>query len=677
MRSFLLLTFMFFSLFSSAQSNQLVYKKLLPNLNFGVKGFPDHSGYLMPYTHLYSGSNSVDIGIWTENLVELISNDTAYMQRIAYYDNNFNIINSLPIKLINNGGNGFIGTMQFAQSSNLKTVMYFSNSRDDFGTVSVISGVYTPLSNFVFSTEPAQCIFLVFDPVSNSINELLRYTESYAEPFPGYFRASFVQQILRRNIGQVFSVLNNNTLVAYLNLYENQSVISPNETIDFTSWGGQENSIRVALDINSGEVTTQQIGSNTGNLSVLAMQTSNDLSNLYRIGLVRGNDTPISISGNELDMSPSDSLYHVFITKEDVNGYTQWLTELYAYNNTAPDTILSSEHLVHGFFAQNQFSGIIEKDNELFVSSIVKTETNENDTLLYRDFLGQDSFYRYYVPNHFIDISDGFWPAGFDQISFSEKALYKLSANGTVIKKLSHTNKLSGYGYPIRIGLHSGANMKSNLFEIDDKLAWINHYHAVNDSLGQFVYQAADGGESTTSIDLPAGTGVYILWLDTDLNIIDHWIFPFQPISELPYELPMTINSIIPYSQDTLLIQGSIHPGATTNLDPFGSTPDFTSQEPTTFFAFYSNAGPVGTSNLDGENQNSIKSFPNPTQDVLNISGIGTKTATYVICDIAGRTVEKGKLVSSQINTQSLNPGMYILYIESEKGSGTQKFVVR
>ena len=48
-----------------------------------------------------------------------------------------------------------------------------------------------------------------------------------------------------------------------------------------------------------------------------------------------------------------------------------------------------------------------------------------------------------------------------------------------------------------------------------------------------------------------------------------------------------------------------------------------------------------------------------------------------MVFDLSGRVVIKGKIENAQINIQGLKPGMYILCIESEKGSGVEKFVVR
>src|SRR5690554_44005 len=285
-----------------------------------------------------------------------------------------------------------------------------------------------------------------------------------------------------------------------------------------------------------------------------------------------------------------------------------------------------------------------------------------SDSILYRNFLGQSFLYASYIP---MINPDNYY----DQILFSQKAIFKLDSYGNVLGGLSHKNKITNH----EPGMNTQNAGGSDFFEISDKFAWVNAYEAQNDSIGEFVLINADGGMDTTFIDFPAGTANYILWLDTDLNIVDYWIFPYHNA----YVGDMRINSVNHFGGDTLLIQGLIAAQTVTDLDPFGSDPLFTADKTGSFYAFYAAPEIISTTSDADQKSPPFKIFPNPTQDVLNISGVADKLTTYTIYDIAGRTVEKGKLLNSQINTQSLKPGMYILYIESEKGSGTQKFVVR
>lgn len=69
----------------------------------------------------------------------------------------------------------------------------------------------------------------------------------------------------------------------------------------------------------------------------------------------------------------------------------------------------------------------------------------------------------------------------------------------------------------------------------------------------------------------------------------------------------------------------------------------------------------------------SIKIYPNPVKDILNISTDKTIQKISVI-DLLGRTVLTPK-VSTEINLSSLEKGTYLLSLESENGISTKKFI--
>lgn len=68
--------------------------------------------------------------------------------------------------------------------------------------------------------------------------------------------------------------------------------------------------------------------------------------------------------------------------------------------------------------------------------------------------------------------------------------------------------------------------------------------------------------------------------------------------------------------------------------------------------------------------------YPNPTQDVLNISAIDNLTnAVYTVFDITGRRITTGKLNNTTINVSQLSTGNYILRISAGATIKTQKFI--
>ncbi len=83
----------------------------------------------------------------------------------------------------------------------------------------------------------------------------------------------------------------------------------------------------------------------------------------------------------------------------------------------------------------------------------------------------------------------------------------------------------------------------------------------------------------------------------------------------------------------------------------------------------------VGISDLS-ENLYTINVFPNPVQNILNVTGLEiSKNGRIEITDIAGRTVYSNSVLekSIQIPVDFLTPGIYILHVES----GSQKMYLR
>jgi PKD repeat protein len=85
--------------------------------------------------------------------------------------------------------------------------------------------------------------------------------------------------------------------------------------------------------------------------------------------------------------------------------------------------------------------------------------------------------------------------------------------------------------------------------------------------------------------------------------------------------------------------------------------------------------GTVSTSVLETEK---IAIFPNPTEDVLNVQLTSAIPVQYQLRDLTGRAVVNGQAQGSfEILTQSLDPGIYLLQLDTNEGRITEKIVVR
>lgn len=639
---YLVLTFPLYS-----QSNQLVYKKLIPVSSLDFEKFDDGSGYVLTcYPGSYPAPPVTNIGIWEDVDQNWLVNDTLFRGLILVYNSDL-----IPEREMN---------ILFVSSKD--KLILFSNQRmvipvQGFGMSYTLPwGANPPISNFSTSA-PIETAYFIFDAANDSAYGMFYYTKNEPVnmsfwPFPGY-----AWSVYGAGASLNSSVILNDTLfISYLNLTENQSL---NNTLNFSGYGSEINLLRCEYNLITNEITAQQIGSNSGSLASLALEASQDGNEIFRVGMVRGNDTPMSISGTQLEMVPNDSLYHVFMTKESSMGNTEWLTELYAYNNTGPDTT----DFFSEFRVGNLPNSIIEDNGNVFLSMQTKVYAPYGDSLLYRNFLGNDELYYDLLPNFTFDSTTS-------QIPFARINLFKLNESGTIERNLRYTPSIV-----------SSYSTQFFLCKVADKLAWVFYHNYANDSTIVFTCVNTDGSAENTTIEFQSGRSVSLIWLNTDLEILDLWTIPYT-LPGVPDSSPdygFSINGIYPYHGDTLLIQGNIFSSVVTTLDPFGQSEEISPSTDGTssFFAFYS-APEILTNTPPLQELPNLSIYPNPTEGQLHISGIATENSRYRIFDISGRMVQSGILKSGyMVNTSSLKSGMYILRIDSEKGSGSRKFVVK
>ena len=634
---------------SRGQDNELIYKVVLHGHTNEMKAIDDESGYSISYD--WSNLDlepTMNVGIWEPQYENLIFDDIFYKRATVVYNSQLQ-----PIGILHHY---FIPDIY---PLSLERILLNFNSdilNSDYSIFPTAPGLTSyPSSTF------GQGIFIDFNPTMESANGLMNFSfplsnMQYIEPFTGYFNGVYGGggNSVPSEFYKPTTILSDSVLISYLSLFDQQFL---NEEFEYNNWEGQENMVRTHLNLETNELQSHQIGSGTGSQTTFLVESAKNDLEVYRVGLVRGNDTPVSISGAEVEMNVNDSLYHVFITKEFADGQTQWLTELYAYNNTNNDTALN----YNAIQVRNRVFSLIENDDFIYVSASLVSRSEMIDSLLFRDFLGNDSLYNQEIP-------DG--GSSLYQIPYSKGSVYKLDQNGIVKTELSYVQQLYGHETSNNFG---GKPQGNYLFEVSDKLAWVHNYYALTDTTAVFTYKMEDGVQESVSLDFPAGKGSFILWLDSDLNILDHWTIPYENnnIGGL------NIKAITKYNGDTLLIQGTMNAGTTSSLDPFGASSESVSEVLSTFFAFYS-APDILTRSKNPEAIQTLQIYPNPATDNLRISGITTPNSSYIIYDLSGRLISKGDLRKNDfIDIQGLQAGMYILVLNTENPLSTAKFVVK
>lgn len=635
-----------------SQENQLIYVKTIPGTSFRLEANANASGYIL--THSWSGTGPLirDIGVWNEFLINRQIEGINYVGSKLLYSASFEPEGEL-----------FYSTSQsnYSGRSTAGRILINFNSFPNVNTNEADFPTYPTLGSYPSSTY-GQNIVLAYDVGSETLNGILNVsapvleaTNDLPEPFSGYSEAVNYSSVAQES-SQNTAMINDSMMVTYALLYDDEQTV--NSTGVFSNYGDQINLLRIQANLNTNETSVEQIGSSSGSQHLLHVSASPTTPAAYRVGIVRGVNTPVSVSGAEVEMSPGDSLYHVYMTKESITGQTEWLTELYAYNNVYPDTTPPSEW-INKLAVLNQLTSVVEKNDFLFVSSAFTSEAHLNDSLFYRDFMGQDHLFANYSP-WFEPMPDE------HQNAFSEARIHKLDMNGNVLGKLS-VKYMKGQYY------HATYAQEPKLFEVGDRMAWLQAYQALNDTTITYTYRSQGGSEQNTTIDLSSGKGIFILWLDDSLSILDHWVIPF----ENDIAIGMRMNSVLPYHGDTLIIQGVLNSNTISNLDPFDDSEPITTDELSSFFAFYS-VPEIFTNTEAVDSPEAIRIYPNPTSDYIRVSGISNAPSEFIIFDLSGRTIKQGIVQNKKaIDLSGLVSGMYLLSIKSEVSSSTRKIVVR
>lgn len=648
---FFISIFFWFSQTMVAQVNQLVYYKLIPGESDGLTSNTDTSGYVMDYGWASYDPSLRDIGVWNEYIINREVEGVEYIGAKLLYSNNLDPQDRVFYQTSHSNYNGAPGTDRILLNFNKSPAV--NTNETDFLTYPAIEDYPSPTYG--------QNIFLAYDVDSEILNGVLNFSGpvlessgNQPEPFSGYKEAVNYLSV-DRECAQNTAMVNDSVMIAYVMLYDDEQTV--NNTEVFSNFGQEINLLRIQVNLNTNEFSIEQIGSSSGSQHLLHVSSTRYASAVYRMGIVRGPGTPISVSGAEIEMSPNDSLYHVYMTKESIAGQTEWLTELYAYNNVYPDTVPDSLW-INKLFVQNQLTSVVEKDDFLYVSAAFRSEAPLNDSLFYRDFMGQDHLYAHFSP-WFNPMPEA------HQIPFSESRIYKINTDGNVLGKLRTKYMVGQY-------TNATYSQETKLIEIGNRMAWLQAYEALNDTTMTYAYSSQDGSQQNTMIDLPAGKGIVIIWLDDDLQILDHWVIPFEnDISQ-----GMRINSIVPYHGDTLIIQGVLNENTTTDLNPFGQSETIEVDELSSFFAFYSVPG-IFTRTKRHQSLFPIKIYPNPATQSIGLSGLQSGSTKYRIVDLTGRLLKQGSIDEDRkISVANLASGMYLLTVETGGKIATQRFLV-
>ncbi len=386
---------------------------------------------------------------------------------------------------------------------------------------------------------------------------------------------------------------------------------------------------------------------------------STDPGAYYRVGSLRGNETAVNPGGDIMGSFPSDSSYVVYLSKENSSGESEFITRLYSYNNLLPDTINGNPLVVSQIF-----ESLVEWNDRTYLSQGLRARTSlipGTDSLFFMDIFGTENTFYEMVENSDQEIDSVY------RYPYAKHLIYVVSDEGEPQIELSIINGYAGSIWSVP------QVQRPLLFKVGEKLAWTANYAAVSDTTLRLIRNTPGNATDTTYVELPAGKGSCIFWLDADLNLDDVWNIPYSA----PDLLGVQIGYIGMVNSDTLVIQGHVAQGTTTSLDPIGNSPDVNYPDATTFLAFFSSLAVDATDDAPYE---PFEIYPNPADTRITVSSLPKGCTHYSIHDLAGRSIQMGTLTNTledvHISIENLARGMYILSCYGNGAKMAGQFVV-
>lgn len=624
-----------------AQPTQLMYLKTFPGAFGRLDFLESDSSYV--FTHSFVGT-SFNASIWPGDPPNTIS--PSLSRTVLIYNSGLHYQNFF--EALNAGSN----LRPLIHTDNL---WYFNESEisgynGQYQTIPPITGDYPSIiygaSNVLGFDENANSMSMPFHCDCHLSEDFVN-----GSPFLGFERAADAKGQLPFNRRSGTSMADG-SIIRTLNMFHD-IVLNWDDTLHIGDnyWG----TVWVKLNpMNGNYIVTNMISQNGSALSH-ALFPSENHQFIYRTGVVRGNNVQISPDGTAWITSPQDSLYAAFIVKENENGEQEWMKELYAYSSNSP---LENKDIS----TEMESLGLVEIDENVFLSQSVKITLPVTDSLLIRRFDGSQSL----LSNPPSDSLED------HQIGYGTNTIYKFSPSGQRLASLSNSldlNEVTAYQNNFNAQLPT-------LFKLDNKLAWLLRYKAQNDTTIFFERELLSGATDNLSIDLPAGNASYILLMDANFAVLGKIVFPYTGNG-----LGLNLTSMYLNNPDTLVISGYMSNNTSTRLDPSGVAPEINYTGFTSFIAFYTVPQILGISEVDqGSNvSDKIEVYPNPATGEINVSNTLNISGNYSVINTIGQIVKSGKFHANEnikIGIDDLNPGVYFVVLKNAEQRLVGRFVI-
>lgn len=643
---YILILFLIFPEISKAQFTELVYLKTQPGKS-PLRYQPTDSVYTWIFT---DPGESVDLSILPNGAPYEIN--TGYYISPVVYDFNLNPIHSFKIAE---------GTAIYDFTKKLGDKYMFVSSpqlsaeqgaASQFTTIPPLSGNYP---GSYFSNYNTLLYNTGADPILTMPFQFTwYYPDIYnANPHPiPHFKDAI--QFYGQDHEKAAYVSDGHIITTHTML--DDVVLNWEDTI--SSGNNQWGTLWLKINPTTGDYIATPILSNNGSVIPLTVFPSENNDFIYRTGTLRGHNLQVSPDGSIWENSAQDSLYHTFIVKENANGEQEWIRELFAYNDTWSDVNPPQS----GIFYIEKTPSLIELNNNIYLSNSIHITSVQGDSLYFRDFDGMETFH--YPPEDYV--------FEYGYLAVAARTVYQIDEQGAAVNSLRQPLKF--YNQNDLNYFHTRS--EPYLFKVKDVLGWSNTYRSHTDTTVYFLKNDLNGTIDSMAVDLPAGKGAYILWLDSELNILETTNIPF---TSADYNLGVQITDATLFHNDTLLLMGTIRNGTTTSLDPEGQAEDINYSGYNSFVGFYTLPSVLSTNVKKNAPAVSLNIYPNPGNNLITVKSEFLAGSDYEVYDLTGRIVLKGDFSNSNsavLNIEKLGSGMYILKINgADGGSVSEKFL--
>lgn len=629
--------------------DHLSYQYYSLKAGYGLQYFQNDSIYVLP---LRSDSLVLDFGIWSDYQADELHPE--YPIKTIIYDRHFNPLNFIESKY-------WVG-IQAVGADNNKVYLKGING--------LTTNFTNPSINWTHNQNEGSHFLLEYDLIQNQLYERLTYDyqttlgeflNGYYLPFPGYSNTTGLTTgylIEKYNM-----VWNRDGIIRGGPLF--YDTLSINDVPYFNATN-QMSYMAMSYNTNDYSVSTHEVTPPATSVFNYRYFPSQDSGYYYRVGSFRGDEAVVNPGGDVLEGYPTDSSFVTYLSKENANGESQFMRRLYSFNNLKPDTIDGN-----AMGSILNFESLVEMEDKIYLSERLVFITYEFfgiDSLLFSDIFGTQKAYYEMIDNPALGLDSSL------RYPFAKDLIYCLSDEGNPEIVLSSINDFASYPQysdgEVTSYQHSHNPL---LFKVGEKLAWTMSYSATTDTVIALVRKTAMVSD-TTFLNLPQGKGSCVLWLDAELNLIDHWVIPFST-SDL---LGVAICYIGEASTDTLVIQGYIAQNTVTGLNPFDYSEFVVYPSTTSFLAFFS-VPSSGTNTLRAKRN--IQVYPNPAKDEIRIVSLPYyEFKHYTIYNVSGQLVKKGNFSTGskyqKISVAKMPPGVYVLDVYGTEMTAITKFII-